>query len=67
MLSCLTLKINCLSYAVLNIATQCNNNTKLPSNQTHIRFSSGEKMYEPLIVNALFVLDSILLEKLSWL
>ena len=34
MLSYLTLKIDRLSYAVLNIAAPYNNNTKLPSNQT---------------------------------
>ena len=47
MLSCLTLKIDCLSYAALNIAVLCNNNTKLPTNQTcaRIRFWIGEKMY----------------------
>ena len=33
MLSCLTLKIDRLSYAVLNIIAPCNNNTNLPSNQ----------------------------------
>ena len=41
------LKVDRLSYAVLNIAAPRNNNTKLPSNQTcaNIRFWSGGKMY----------------------
>ena len=40
------LKVNRLSYAVLNIAAPCNNNTKLPSNQSaRIRLWSGKKMY----------------------
>ena len=47
MLSYLTLKIDRLSYAVLNIAAPSNNNTKLPSNQMcePICFGIGEKMY----------------------
>ena len=46
MLSCLTLQIDRLSYAVFNIVASCNNNTILNSNQTCacIRVS-GEKMY----------------------
>ena len=34
-----------MSYAVLNIAAPCNNNTKLPSNKmcARIRFWSGKK------------------------
>ena len=43
-LSCSTLKIDRLSYAVVNVAAPCNNNTKSPSNQTcaGICFSSDE-------------------------
>ena len=45
MLSCLTIKINHLSYSVLNVAAPCSSNTKLSSNQTcaRTRFWSGEK------------------------
>ena len=45
--SCLTLKIDCLSRAVLDIEAPCNNNAKLTSNQTcaRIRFWSDEKMF----------------------
>ena len=56
---------------MFNIAVPCNNNTKLPSNQTcaHIRFWSGDVlMLESVLYDgcyALFVLDFILLEKLS--
>ena len=41
------LKIDRLSHAVFIIAATCNNNTKLPSNQTnvHIRFWSRKNMY----------------------
>ena len=48
MLSCLTLKIDRFSNALFHIVALYNNNTKLPSNQTclHIRFWSGEKMYQ---------------------
>ena len=40
-------KIDCLSYVVLSIAVLCNDNTKLPLNQTcaRIRFWRGKKMY----------------------
>ena len=43
MLSCLTLKIDRLLYTVLKIAVPCNNNTKLPSNQTCARTCGWRK------------------------
>ena len=75
MLSCLPLKIDLLSYAVLNIAAPFNNNTKLPSHQTcaHIRFWSGERYINVRIrfiwqlrAYALFALDFFLFEKLDY-
>ena len=46
MLNYLTLKIDHLSYAVLNIAVPCNNNTKFTF-KSNVRAHSvlGEKMY----------------------
>ena len=56
MLSCLSLKIDRLTHGVLNIVALCNNNTKLPSNETcaGIRVWSDKNMYS--VVTLEFVL-----------